>query len=521
MQHIYDNVDIVGSLFDNYNKPDKLILNLLINQGLDVNKNNNNGHSLLFYAVAHKNLNFTKDLSETAASIIEPSIIHYIHNIINILKSFIMNLSIYKKFMEEGLNLNQEDKERNTLLIYALEARHYETIQYLFEHTANIDVINNHIEIIKLLKFDKISFNKEIRKVLDLLIKYGLDINRKDNDDNTPLIYAINVKNEEIVSYFLNHQANIQAVNEKIIIIDSLIVNKNVRNYYYSHSDTDKEIKNNILKMLINHGLNVNSVDKEGKLPIVYAIEKNNKEVLKLFFNHHADIDYFNNDISLIKALFINNEEYYYREYCYKKKLESLKLLEEHGLDLERSDNDHKYPLIYALEAENDFAFQYLLEKELDFKSFISTLYNRLSELSLLLNDYNNIFDLLIKNGFDVNRKDQHGKTLLNYEIEKKETDSSIIFYLLEFRRNFNLKMTQNKESFFEYLRSFSIFQSSLYFSYHITNAQENIINYFNNNISIFESIFKEADNLKIINFLIILIHNGLNIDGMKKEIPY
>ena len=334
MQHIYDNVDIVGSLFDNYNKPDKLILNLLINQGLDVNKNNNNGHSLLFYAVAHKNLNFTKDLSETAASIIEPSIIHYIHNIINILKSFIMNLSIYKKFMEEGLNLNQEDKERNTLLIYALEARHYETIQYLFEHTANIDVINNHIEIIKLLKFDKISFNKEIRKVLDLLIKYGLDINRKDNDDNTPLIYAINVKNEEIVSYFLNHQANIQAVNEKIIIIDSLIVNKNVRNYYYSHSDTDKEIKNNILKMLINHGLNVNSVDKEGKLPIVYAIEKNNKEVLKLFFNHHADIDYFNNDISLIKALFINNEEYYYREYCYKKKLESLKLLEEHGLDL-------------------------------------------------------------------------------------------------------------------------------------------------------------------------------------------
>ncbi|ORY37862.1 hypothetical protein LY90DRAFT_511091 [Neocallimastix californiae] len=101
MQHIYDNVDIVGSLFDNYNKPDKLILNLLINQGLDVNKNNNNGHSLLFYAVAHKNLNFTKDLSETAASIIEPSIIHYIHNIINILKSFIMNLSIYKNLWKK------------------------------------------------------------------------------------------------------------------------------------------------------------------------------------------------------------------------------------------------------------------------------------------------------------------------------------------------------------------------------------------------------------------------------------
>ncbi|ORY37861.1 ankyrin [Neocallimastix californiae] len=310
-----------------------------------------------------------------------------------------------------------------------------------------------------MLKFDKISFNKEIRKVLDLLIKYGLDINRKDNDDNTPLIYAINVKNEEIVSYFLNHQANIQAVNEKIIIIDSLIVNKNVRNYYYSHSDTDKEIKNNILKMLINHGLNVNSVDKEGKLPIVYAIEKNNKE-----------------------------------------------LLEEHGLDLERSDNDHKYPLIYALEAENDFAFQYLLEKELDFKSFISTLYNRLSELSLLLNDYNNIFDLLIKNGFDVNRKDQHGKTLLNYEIEKKETDSSIIFYLLEFRRNFNLKMTQNKESFFEYLRSFNLLleygldindedeERKILLLYAIEDENEFIVNYLLENHA---SIHSVNENIK------------------------
>ena len=43
----------------------------------------------------------------------------------------------------------------------------------------------------------------------------------------------------------------------------------------------------------------------------------------------------------------------------------------EYGLDIERRDNDYKYPLIYAFEEENDIAFQYLLEKELDIRTFI------------------------------------------------------------------------------------------------------------------------------------------------------
>ena len=297
------------------------------------------------------------------------------------------------------------------------------------ENQANIEVINNHIEKIKLLKFNEINFNKENQEILDLLIKYNLDINRNDNDDHTPLFYAINAKNEDMVFYFLNHQASIQAINEKIIIIDSLIVNKKIKNYYYSSSI--EETNYNILEMLINHGLNVNSVDIEGKLPILYAIEKNNKKALKLLLNHNANIDYLNNDISLIKILFVKNELNDFLVSNCEEKFELLNILMEYGLDIERRDNDHKYPLIYAFEEENDIAFQYLLEKELDFRSFISTLYNCLSELSLLLSSNNNIFDLLIKNGFDANRKDQYGKNLLNYVIEKMPTDEIFIPHLL------------------------------------------------------------------------------------------
>jgi len=515
-QHIYNNIDIVGSLFDSYDKPNKTILNLLINQGLDVNRKDKNGHSLFFYAIAHKNLNFTKDLLETASAIIDPTIIDYVHDNVNILKSFVMDLNLIKKILEKGLNINQEDEERNTLLIYALETRNYETIQYLLEHHANIEVINHHIEKIKLLKLNEINFNKENQEILDLLIKYGLDINRKDNDDNTPLIYAINAKNKDMVSYFLNHHDSIQAVNEKIIIIDSLIVNKKIKNYYFSSSI--EETSYNILEMLINHGLNVNSVDIEGKLPIDYAIEKNNKEVLKLLLNHNANIDYLNNDISLIKNLFVKNEMNDFLVSNCEEKFELVNILMEYGLDIERRDNDHKYPLIYALEEENDIAFQYLLEKELDFRSFISTLYNRLSELSLLLSYNNNIFDLLIKNGFDVNRKDQYGKNLLNYLIEKMPTDEGYIFHLLDSGIDINLRMEQNKESFLEYFNTFNTNQLSSHFSNLTSNVQGNIINYFNNNISIFKSIFKNENTLKIVNVLIILIQNGLNIDARDEE---
>ncbi|KAG4100463.1 ankyrin [Neocallimastix lanati (nom. inval.)] len=427
-----------------------------------------------------------------------------------------MEFNLIKKFMEKGLNINQEDEESNTLLIYALETRNYGTIQYLLEHHANIKVINHHIEKIKLLKFNEINFNKENQEILDSLIKYGLDINRKDNDDNTPLIYAINANNEDMVSYFLNHHASIQAVNEKIIIIDSLIINKRIKNYYFSSSI--EETKYNILEMLLNYGLDVNSADIEGKLPIDYAIEKNNKEVLKLLLNYNANINYLNNDISLIKNLFVKNERNDFLESNCEEKLELVNILIEYGLDIKRSDNDHKCPLIYAFEEENDIAFQYLLEKELDIRTFISTLYNRLSELSLLLNsnNNNNILDLLIKNGFDVNRKDQYGKNLLNYQFENMPIDEIFTIHLLDLGTDFNLRMEQNKESFLEYLKSFYFYHS--YFSDLIANAQENIIDYFNNNISIFKSIFKNEYTFKVVNVLIILIQNGLNIDARDKE---
>jgi len=190
----------------------------------------------------------------------------------------------------------------------------------------------------------------------------------------------------------------------------------------------------------------------------------------------------------------------------------------EYGLDIERRDNDYKYPLIYAFEEENDIAFQYLLEKELDFRSFISTLYNCLSELSLLLSSNNNIFDLLIKNGFDANRKDQYGKNLLNYVIEKMPTDEIFILHLLEFGIDFNLRTEQNKELFLEYFNTFNIIQLLSNFSDLIANFQENIINYFNNNISIFKPIFRKVKTIKIVNVLIILIQNGLNIDSSDEE---
>ncbi|KAG4100461.1 ankyrin [Neocallimastix lanati (nom. inval.)] len=427
-----------------------------------------------------------------------------------------MEFNLIKKFMEKGLNINQEDEERNTLLIYALETRNYGTIQYLLKHHANIEAINNHIEKISLLKFNNINFNKKNQKILDLLKKYNLDINRKDNDNNTPLIYAINANNKDMVSYFLNHQANIQAVNEKINIIDSLIINKRIKNYYFSSSI--EKTKYNILEMLLNYGLDVNSTDIEGKLLIDYAIEKNNKKVLKLLLNYNSNINYLNNDISLIKNLFVKNERNDFLESNCEEKLELVNILIEYGLDIERSDNDHKCPLIYAFEDENDIAFQYLLEKELDIRTFISTLYNRLSELSLLLNsnNNNNILDLLIKNGFDTNRKDQYGKNLLNYQFENMPIDEIFTIHLLEIGTDFNLRMEQNKKSFLVYLNSLYFYHS--YFSDLIANAQENIIDYFNNNISIFKSIFKYEYTFKIVNVLIILIQNGLNIDARDKE---
>ena len=102
--------------------------------------------------------------------------------------------------------------------------------------------------------------------VIKLLIESGVQIDSKDSDCFTPLMWAVWKGQNDVVEYLLNSGAkmDISEMNMKNVL--HLAIEK-------SHSDT--------LQLLIKNGglLLINAPDKDFRRPLHYAAMKNDIEV--------------------------------------------------------------------------------------------------------------------------------------------------------------------------------------------------------------------------------------------------
>ncbi|ORX81126.1 ankyrin, partial [Anaeromyces robustus] len=106
-------------------------------------------------------------------------------------------LDLLKILVSQNINIELKDKHDYTPLINAIVCRNFSIINYLLEIGADIQPVNLHIKVI-----EKIIINNDFN-ILKNLVEHHLDINAKDEEGNTPLIYAIKNRNIEIVEYLL------------------------------------------------------------------------------------------------------------------------------------------------------------------------------------------------------------------------------------------------------------------------------------------------------------------------------
>jgi ankyrin repeat protein len=111
--------------------------------------------------------------------------------------------------------------------------------------------------------------------VIELLLSKGANLHDKDNDGNSPIIAASQYGHKEVVELLLSKGAD---PNNKNIIGDSPIIRASRR------GNVD------IVELLLSKGADPNDKDNDGNSPIIWAIRRNNIELLKLLLSKGANI---------------------------------------------------------------------------------------------------------------------------------------------------------------------------------------------------------------------------------------
>ncbi|OUM65089.1 hypothetical protein PIROE2DRAFT_7979 [Piromyces sp. E2] len=214
--------------------------------------------NLLIYAIQSNDINIVRYVINVGINI------KYQQNF-TILKNIIYknNFDLLKLFVPEYFDVNSRDEEGYSLLQYAIRIRNSSIIVFLLKLGAQKNNIEN-------LSYNEMKYFIKNEDILGILL--SLEYNHKkfnEEEFKSLIIDAINTENVTIIQYIIN-----------ILAMDLNITIKNVRCSPLIWAIRIRNIQ--VVKSLIEKGANINFVDEEGNIPLISAIE-----------NHHSHLIYY------------------------------------------------------------------------------------------------------------------------------------------------------------------------------------------------------------------------------------
>ncbi|KAK9508146.1 hypothetical protein O3M35_007871 [Rhynocoris fuscipes] len=111
------------------------------------------------------------------------------------------NIQILKNVFHENI-IDVQDIYDYTPLFYAVKHRHYSCVKYLLKQKSNPDLLcNNKTALMFCAK-------KNDKLMIQLLLKYGADVNISNSKDKTAIDYAKKTNNDEIIRLLNIHGQN-------------------------------------------------------------------------------------------------------------------------------------------------------------------------------------------------------------------------------------------------------------------------------------------------------------------------
>ena len=334
----------------------------LINNGLDINKLDKDGNTLIINAVRYDNKLLVQLLLENGADVnikdrngdtILSIALFYIHE-------YGYDENILTELLKYDIDVNIKNKNGETPLIYAIKKREYLSIKLLLKYGADVNIKDDENKTPLMYAIIYAINNKNI-PLIELLLEHNADVNIKDNDGNSSLMYAINIQSvysNKIFDLLVEKGGDINTYNNKfetplLLVCTEQLFNKDLIKYLFDRPDIE---------------INGNKYYKN--TPIMKLSEWNIINSQELFYNKVFIVKYqpdLNNDIvsCLINSLYNSS----IKKIALKIIINNIKLINEYYCI------DGSESLILACE------------------------YEYLSIIDLLLNNYNTNIEICNNNG--------------------------------------------------------------------------------------------------------------------------
>jgi ankyrin repeat protein len=236
------------------------IASALVDAGADVNLKSTSDYAPLYAAVSNKHKTVMEYLLSKGARIDEKSGPNGLTAIYKACADG--SLDIATVLVDAGADVNLKSPQGFAPLFAAIQNNHKPVVEYLLSKGVHIDEKNGKLGLTAL---HKACINGSL-DIATVLVDAEADINVKDESGFTPFYSAVHNHHIPVIKYLLSKRARI---NEKNGPNDDTVLNR---------ACVTGSLE--IVKILVNAGADINAVNKQGKTPLDFAVEKNHQSVI-------------------------------------------------------------------------------------------------------------------------------------------------------------------------------------------------------------------------------------------------
>jgi len=467
-------------LSNSISKSNLEVLKLLNKKGFSVNEFNDNGVTPLIQAIYFNKTNYVYYLVSHGADVNKKSKKDEFPILCAVKK---YNIEILKYLLKNNANPNQQDNKGNTTLMYASQFGNIQAIKCLLDNNADINMQNkegltalmialtsNRAEAIDLLlDYSQININLKSNKGLNAIMfaaknskfdiftllmnkieKTNININETDNEGFNALMYACMCSGGQLYVYHSFAYLCKSILSYSYIIKD--ILNRNI-----NFKQKSKNGKNalmiaashgslNMVKTLINFGMNIHEVDNDNCTILMYACKNHILTLYKRLEREIQDInvntimDFAKNMYDEQTDIYDNNYNHNVNKYGY---IHLVRYLVEQGVNINAKDSKGNNALIIA--STNGFLnlVEYLLINKIHINEKNNQGYTAL--MCAAMYGHLNTVKCLINHGADTKILDNNGNNVLLLAV--REGQLEVVRYLIELGLNVHEKNLDEKNA--------------------------------------------------------------------------